>query len=146
MNNLTDLYNEIKSFANGHLMVNEFIFAASEDDLQQYDFNYRTLVLIPSSSNLSRDLNSPVYTLSFSVLILDRTIKDDSLASIQSVEENIFIIGQLQDKLMQLGRDVEFDEIELLNTPLEDYNVTTAFSDFDIVLSRKPYTRSIDEA
>ena len=63
MNNLTDLYNEIKSFANWHLMVNEFIFAASEDDLQQYYFDYRTLVLIPSSSNLSRDLNSQVYTL-----------------------------------------------------------------------------------
>ncbi len=102
--------------------------------------------MIPSSSNLSRDLNSPVYTLSFSVLVLDKTIKDDSFASIQSIEENIFIIGQLQDKLMQLGRDVEFDEVELLNTPLEDYNVTTAFSDFDIVLSRKPYTRGIDEA
>ena len=43
-------------------------------------------------------------------------------------------------------RDRFGGEVELLNTPLEDYNVTTAFSDFDIVLSRKPYTRGIDEA
>jgi hypothetical protein len=145
MNNLTDLYNEIKSFAEGHLMVNEFIFAASEEELQQYDFNYRSLILIPSSSNLSRDLNSPIYTLSFSVVVLDRTIKDNSLASIQSIEENIFVIGQLQDKLLQIGRDVSFEEIELLNTPLEDYNITTAFSDFDIALARSPYIKSIDE-
>ena len=41
MNNLTDLYNEIKNFAESHEMVNEFIFAVSEDDLQHHNFNYR---------------------------------------------------------------------------------------------------------
>jgi hypothetical protein len=145
MNNLTDLYNEIKDFAESHQMVNEFIFAVSEDDLQHHDFDYRAMVMVPSSSNLSRDLNSPVYTLSFSVVLLDKSIKDDSLSSIKSIEENIFIIGQLQDKLTQLGRDVDFDEVELLNTPLEDYNITTAFSDFSVTLARKPHTRDINE-
>ena len=85
MNNLTDLYNEIKNFAESHEMVNEFIFAVSEDDLQHHNFNYRTMVMVPSSSNLSRDLNSPVYTLSFSVVLLDKSIKDDSLSSIKSI-------------------------------------------------------------
>jgi len=145
MNNLTELYEEIKSFADNHLMVNEFIMAASEEELQEYDFNYRTMVLIPSSSNLSRDLNSPVYTLSFVTVVMDKTINRDSAASIQSIEENIFVIGQLQDKLLQLGIEVNFDEIELMNTLLEDYNVTTAFADFSVVLPRSPYIKGINE-
>lgn len=145
MNNLTELYGEIKSFADNHNMVNQFIMTASEDDLQQYDFDYRTMVMIPSSSNLSRDLNSPVYTLSFTLVVLDRTLEDDSLASIQSIEENIFVVGQLQDKLLQLGKDVVFNDIELISSVFEDYNITTAFCDFDVVLPRNPYVRSIDE-
>lgn len=145
MNNLTELYEQIKSFADNHLMVNEFIMVASEEELQEYDFNYRTLVLIPSSSNLSRDLNSPVYTLSFVAVVLDKTINRDSVASIKSIEENIFIIGQLQDKLMQIDVDVSFDEVELMNTLLEDYNVTTAFADFSVVLPRSPYIKAINE-
>jgi len=126
-------------------MVNEFIMATSEEELQEYDFNYRTLVLIPSSSNLSRDLNSPVYTLSFVAVVLDKTINRDSAASIKSIEENIFVIGQLQDKLLQTGIEVNFDEIELMNTLLEDYNITTAFADFDVVLPRSPYIKGINE-
>jgi len=145
MNNLTELYGEIKSFADNHSMVNQFIMTASEDDLQQYDFDYRTMVMIPSSSNLSRDLNSPVYTLSFTLVVLDKTLEDDSLASIQSIEENIFVVGQLQDKLLQLEKDVVFNDIELISSVFEDYNITTAFCDFDVVLPRNPYVRSIDE-
>jgi len=145
MNNLTELYREIKSFADNHNMVNQFIMTASEDDLQQYDFDYRTMVMIPSSSNLSRDLNSPVYTLSFTLVVLDRTLEDDSLASIQSIEENIFVVGQLQDKLLQLGKDVVFNDIDLISSVFEDYNITTAFCDFDVVLPRNPYVRTIDE-
>ncbi len=145
MNNLTELYGEIKSFAENHNMVNQFIMVASEDDLQQYDFDYRTLVMIPSSSNLSRDLNSPVYTLSFTLVVLDRTLADDSLASIQSIEENVFVVGQLQDKLLQLDKDVVFNEIELISSAFEDYNITTAFCDFDVILPRNPYIKGIDE-
>ena len=145
MNNLTELYEEIKSFAENHNMVNQFIMTASEDDLQQEEFNYRTLVMIPSSSNLSRDLNSPVYTLSFTLVVIDKILQDDSLASISSIEENIFIVGQLQDKLMQIGRDVNFNDIELISSSFEDYNITTAFCDFDVVLPRNPYIRGIDE-
>lgn len=145
MNNLTELYKEIKSFADNHSMVNQFIMVASEDDLQQYDFDYRTLVMIPSSSNLSRDLNSPIYTLSFTLVVIDRTVLDDGLASIQSIEENIFVVGQLQDKLLQLDREVVFNDIELISSALEDYNITTAFCDFDVVLPRSPYIKGIDE-
>ena len=145
MNNLTELYEEIKSFADNHNMVNQFIMTASEDDFQQEEFDYRTLVMIPSASNLSRDLNSPVYTLSFTLVVIDRTLLNDSLASISSIEENIFIVGQLQDKLLQLGREVEFNEVELLSSSCEDYNITTAFCDFDVVLPRSPYIKGIDE-
>jgi hypothetical protein len=145
MNNLTELYKQIKSFADNHKMVNEFVFVASEDELQGREFNYRTLVLIPSTSNVSRDLNSPVYTLSFTVVLLDKVPLDNDLSSILSIEENIFVIGQLQDKMLKLGKDTSFEEIELISTSLEDYNITTAFCDFDIILSRKPFVMDINE-
>lgn len=145
MNNLTELYKQIKSFADNHKMVNEFVFVASEDELQGREFNYRTLVIIPSTSNVSRDLNSPVYTLSFTVVLLDKVPLDNDLSSILSIEENIFVIGQLQDKMLKLGRETSFEEIELISTALEDYNITTAFCDFDIVLPRKPFVMDINE-
>ena len=145
MNNLTELYNEIKTFAENHNMVNEFLFASSEDELQSKEFDYRTFVLIPSTSNVSRDLNSPIYTLSFTVILLDKVPLDNDLSSISSIEENIFVIGQLQDKMLKLGKDTSFEDIELISTIVEDYNITTAFCNFEINLPRKPFLMDINE-
>ena len=69
---------------------------------------------------------------------------EDELSYIQSTEENIFIMGQLQDYLTQQGEDVEFDDVELNSSVSEDYNVTIAMTDFTVNLARKPYNRGID--
>jgi len=51
MKNLTDLYEQIKDFADNHPMVNEFLLVGSEEEIESITFNYRTLILMPFGSN-----------------------------------------------------------------------------------------------
>lgn len=144
MNNLREIYDRIRLFAEGHHMVNQFNFLSSEDEFQHMEFDYRSLIVIPSKSNISRDLSSPVYTLSFSVLILDKAMARNELATIQSIEENIFVVGQLQDYMLQFGIEVDFEDVEITSASASDYNITSVICDFDVVLGRKPYINGID--
>lgn len=145
MNNLRDIYGKLKYFATEHQMVNEFIMVSSEGELENREFDYRTLVIVPSSSNISRDLNSPVYTLTFTAVILDQVSSHDPEMSIASMEENIFILGQLQDFMLQQNIDVDFDDVELTATAFEDHNITGVYSDFDVRLGRNPYNKGIND-
>lgn len=144
MNNLREIYSKIKYFADEHKMVNQFIMVSSEGELENREFDYRSLIIVPSSSNISRDLNSPVYTLTFTAVILDQISSHDPEMSITSMEENIFILGQLQDYMLQQNIDVDFEDVDLTATALEDYNVTGVYCDFDVRLGRSPYTKGIN--
>ena len=144
MNNLTSLYKTIKTFAEGNNMVNQFLLVGSEDELNQREFDYRTLVMLPLEANLSRELNNPIYTLDFGIFVLDRVFVDDSLAQMSSTQENIHVMGQLQDYLLQQNLDVDFQEVELNTALAEDYNIAVAMSDFSVNLARNPYIRDID--
>lgn len=144
MNSLTELYNTIKEFSESHNMVNEFLLAGSEDDINNLEFNYRSLIMIPLEANLSRELNSPIYTLDFGIIVIDRIMENDSLGTILSSEENINVIGQLQDHLLQLNKDVNFQEIELTTAMAEDYNINVAMTDFSINIARSPYIKGIN--
>jgi len=144
MNNLYDTYNVIKEFAETHNMINEFVYVRSEQELQDLEFDYRSMVVMPLEANITRELNNPIYTLDFGVVVLDKVSKSSDYESIVSVEENIFIIGQLQDYLMQNDMDADFDNIDLYTAVGDDYNVTSATADFSINIARKPYTRTID--
>lgn len=145
MNNLRDIYSKLKYFATEHQMVNQFLMVSSEGELENREFDYRTLVIVPSSSNISRDLNSPVYTLTFTAVILDQVSSHDPEMSITSMEENIFILGQLQDFMLQQNIDVDFDDVELTATAFEDHNITGVYSDFDVRLGRSPYIKGIND-
>ena len=144
MNNLTQLYQKIKAFADDHGMINEFILVSSEDELSKKDISYRAMVMLPLEANLSRELNNPIYSLDFGVIIIDKTILEDELSHVSSTEENIFIVGQLQDYLLQDDEDVEFGDVELNSSVLEDYNITMAMTDFTVNLARKPCNRGIN--
>ena len=145
MKNLTDLYEQIKDFADNHPMVNEFVLVGTEEELESIEFSYRSLVLIPSGSNISRDLNRPTYDLEFMLVLFDRVESFDGLQIIKSSEENIFVIGQLQDYLIQWSDDVEvsFNNIDIINAKGDDYNITSALCDFTVSLPRSPYIKDI---
>ena len=144
MNSLTSLYNDIKGFADAHKMVNEFFLVGSEDDINNLDLTYRSMIMIPLEANISRELNSPVYTLDFGIIVIDKYINDNSVAQILSSEENINVIGQLQDFLLQSNVDVNFQSIELTDSFSEDYNVSIAMTDFSVNLARGSYNRDIN--
>lgn len=144
MNNLTRLYSDIKDFADSHNMVNQFMLVGSEDEINTREFNYRTLIMIPLEANLSRDLNSPVYTLDFGIIIIDKIISDDEMSYISSTEENINVVGQLQDYMLQNNDDVSFENVEITTGIAEDYNIAIAMCDFSVNLARNPHVRDID--
>jgi hypothetical protein len=77
--------------------------------------------------------------------VFDRVDRKEDLSIILSSEENIFVIGQLQDYLLQeLGdSDVEFNDIDIVNAAGTDYNVTSAVCEFTVALPRSPYIKTI---
>ena len=144
MNNFSSLYNVVKSFGQLHNMINEVVLVNSEDELDNREFNYRSMVIMPLEANISRNLNSPVYDIGFGIIIIDKVLSENDEANIQSIEENIFVIGQFQDYLETEGYDAEFGSVDLSNTKMDDYNITTAITDFTFTVARKPYNRGID--
>jgi hypothetical protein len=144
MNNLRGIYEAVKDFGQRHEMVNEVILVKSEDELEGREFNYRTMVMLPLEANISRENSSPAYYIDFGIVILDKVPTENDEASINSIDENLFVIGQLQDHLTQEQYDVSFNDIDLGSESLGDYNITTAMTDFTFTLARKPHNRTIN--
>lgn len=140
-----ELYDLTKSFAEKHRMVNEFGVIGSEEELSTKDYEYRSMQLLVQKANISRELNSPVYQLDFSVIVIDKIDSEDDRQMMLSTEENIFVVSQFQDYLLQQDNDVTFEDIEVVGVDLEDHTVTTAFSNFTVRFSRKPYVNEINK-
>lgn len=144
MNNLSGFYQLVKDFCDNHNMINEFLFLGSEQELENREFNYRTLVMIPSSSNISRDLSRPIYTLSFDCALLDRSIGDSEISLVKSTEENLFVVGQFQDYLIQQDENCYIDDVDVVNMLSEDENITSAMFEVTVSFARKNYNAGID--
>jgi len=144
MNNLSDFYQLVKDFCENHNMINEFLFLGSEQELENREFNYRTFVMIPSNSNISRDLSRPIYTLSFDCALLDKSVGDSEIALVKSTEENLFVVGQLQDYLIQEDETCYIDDVDVVNMIGEDENITSAMFELTMSFARKNYNAGID--
>jgi len=146
MNNLSDFYLLVKNFSESHHMINEFLLLGSMKDLDSREFNYRSLVMIPSSSNISRDSNRPVYTLTFDCVLLDRCSDGTSLSTVLSTEENLFVIGQLQDFLIQQDENCYFNDVDVESYTAENDNINGAIFELTMTFARKSYKLGIDNA
>ncbi len=146
MNNLSDFYQLIKGFCEDHNMINEFMLLSSLSDIDNRVFNYRSLVIVPSRSNISRDLNRPIYTLSFECALLDKCINNNPLSSVKSVEENLFVIGQLQDYLIQQNENCYIEDVDIDGYVSENENITGALFELTLSFARKGYNGTIDNA
>jgi len=144
MNNLRKLYEALKDFGERHEQVNEFILVKSEAELESREFNYRSMIVMPLEANISREANSPTYYIDFGVVLIDKVPAENDEAHINSIDENIFVIGQLQDHLEQSGYDVEFGNVDLNVDRMDDYNITSSICDFTFTLTRKPSNRAIN--
>jgi hypothetical protein len=144
MNNLLQFYDSTSAFAESHRMISEFGVLGSEEEIGSVEFDYRSMQLVVSSSNISRELNSPTLRLNFSLIVMDKTVASDSRARLLSTEENIFVIGQYQDYMLQLDNDVEFEDVEVVSiNDSDDYVITVAYCDFGVNFSRKGHNNSI---
>ena len=117
----------------------------SLEDLQQIEVSHRGMYVNLDSANVSRDNNNPVYDILFNVIIIDKVALDDEMGLINSNQENLFVMGQLQDYFGNnlLGED-RFDEVNLQGFSADDYNITTATANCSFSVGRNPDNRSID--
>jgi len=143
MTNLSGFYDVVKGFATDHSMINQFLFVGSEEEIEAVEFDYRTFIMIPSSSNISRELSRPIYTLSFDCIIIDKYPYHEEKAMMKVIEENMFVAGQFQDFLIQSDENVEIGEAEIGSLGNDDYNVSTVLFTVDVSFARSPYTKSI---
>lgn len=145
MNDLVTIYQLFKEFGDSHGMVNEFKLLGSLEDLQNIESNYRGLYVNLDSANISRSGNSPVYDVTFNVIVVDRVALNDEAGLISSNQENLFVMNQLQDWFGQnlLGEE-RFDEINLQGFSADEYNITTATANCSFSVGRNPDNRDID--
>lgn len=126
-------------------MINQFKMVGSLEELQNIEVSHRGMYVNLDSANISRDNNSPVYDVMFNVIIVDKVPLDDEGGLIVSNQENLFVMGQLQDYFGQnlLGEE-QFEEINLQGFSADDYNITTATSNCSFTIGRNPDNRDID--
>ena len=126
-------------------MINEFKLIGSLEDLQTIEITHRGLYINLNSANISRDNNSPVYEIYFDVILVDKVVIGDELGLMSSNQENLFIMGQLQDFFGQnLNGEERFDEINTQGFSADDFNITTATTSCSFVVARNPYNRDIN--
>ncbi len=144
MNNLLSFYEKIKKFCEDHHMINQFILLGSPEQIKNREFDYRSFLMIPSSSSMSRDLSRPIYTLTFNCTVLDKCATGEQEAFVVSTEENLFVIGQLQDFLIQDDEGCYIDDVSVGSFYNEDENITAAYFDLTVSFARKNYNAGID--
>ena len=145
MNDLVTIYDLFKTFGEGHSMVNEFKLLNSLDDLETIEVDHRGLYIALEDANISRDEGSPVYDVMFNVVIVDKIPSDDPVALMNSNQENLFVMGQLQDYFQQnLDGEQSFQEVNMRGFSADDYNITSAISGATFIVGRNPYVRDID--
>jgi hypothetical protein len=145
VNDLTTIYELFKQFGEDHKMVNEFKLLNSLEDLENIEINHRGLFIALEDANISRQGGSPVYDVNFNILIVDRVSLDSPLELINSNQENLFVMGQLQDFFIQnLDGEQSFQEVSMRGFSSEDYNITASVSSATFVTGRSPYLKGID--
>jgi hypothetical protein len=126
-------------------MISEFKLLNSLDDLQEIEINHRGLFIALEDANISRDAGNPVYDVNFNIVIVDRVALNDPVGLINSNQENLFVMGQLQDYFIQnLDGEQSFQEVSMRGFSSEDYNITASVSNATFVVGRNPYLRDID--
>lgn len=145
MNDLITIYELFEQFGTTHNMLSTFKLLNSIEDLERIEMDYRGMYIALNDANISREDSSPVYDVNFDIVIVDRTDKNDSLALINSNQENLFVMSQLQDYFIQnLDGSQSFQEVSMRGFSDDDYNITAAISSATFIVGRNPYIKGID--
>jgi hypothetical protein len=140
MNNLFDFYKSVEDFANRHRMVRVFKLVNSVEDIEAINVDHRSFFLSLDSTDISRDNN--FVSIGFTAVVMDKALSNDSDSVIISSQENIFVINEIQDFILLLGNDVEFEQVFIAQNSSSDYNVTAAICEFTVYFDRTVYCAS----
>lgn len=140
MNNLFDFYKSVEDFANRHRMVRFFKLVNSVEDIEAVNVDHRSFFLSLDSTDISRENN--FVSIGFTAVIMDKALSDDSDSIVISSQENIFVINEIQDFILGLGNDVEFEQVFIAQNASSDYNVTAAICEFTVYFDRAVYCAS----
>ena len=145
MTHLLEIYNLLEAFGTSHNMVSEFKLLNALDDLESMELSYRGMYVCLDDADISREDNNPVYDVRWNVVIVDKTEINNPKASILSNQENLFVIGQLQDYLIRESTgNQEFDTVSMKGFVSGDYNITSAVTSVSFSTGRKGYDVNID--
>lgn len=145
MNDLITIYELFEQFGTDHSMVNEFKLLNSIEDLQDIEISHRGLYISLDNANISRDDGSSVYEVNFDIVIVDKVPLNEPKALMNSNQENLFVMGQLQDYFIQnLDGEQSFQEVSMRGFSAEDFNITSSISNATFIVGRNPYLRDID--
>lgn len=145
MNDLITIYELFEQFGSDHSMVSEFKLLNSLDDLQEIEIKHRGLYIALEDANISREDGSPIYDVNFNIVIVDKVILNEPVGLINSNQENLFVMGQLQDYFIKnLDGEQSFQEVSMRGFSSEDYNITACVSNATFIVGRNPYLRDID--
>ena len=96
-------------------------------------------------ANISREDANPVYDVNFNIVVVDKVAVDDPLGLINSNQENLFVMGQLQDYFIQnLDGEQSFQEVSMRGFSSEDYNITASISNATFIVGRSTSLKDID--
>jgi hypothetical protein len=74
--------------------------------------------------------------VTFSLFVVDKCISDDQDSLIVSIQENLFVVGQVQDFILSLDNDVEFEEVVVAQAPETEYTSTAAVCSFTVLFDK----------
>lgn len=145
MTDLLSIYKLFEEFGTSHNMVDEFKLLNSLEDLEKMEMKYRGMYIALNDANISRENSNPVYDISIDIVIVDRVALNEPVGLINSNQENLFVMGQLQDYFIQnLSGEQNFQDVNIQGFSDDDYNITAAISNATFVVGRTPYIKGID--
>ena len=130
MTTLFDFYKHLRGFAEGHKMIEAFKVVGSIEEVDTINVSARSLFVSVESSNISHRQNT--HKVTFSLFVVDKCLADDQDSLVISMQENLFVIGQVQDFILSLDNDVEFEEVSIAQAPTDEYNLTAAVCTFEV--------------
>lgn len=134
MTTLFDFYKELRGFAEGHRMVEFFKVVGAIEEISNLNVDHRSMMISVDSTDISHQNNMMAVT--FSLFVIDKCISDDEDSLIISIQENLFVIGQVQDFILNLDNEVEFEEIVVAQAPERDYTSTAAVCSFTVLFDK----------
>lgn len=147
MKDLSKIMQDIKGFAESHRMVEDYKFIESVDILDRMQLKYRTLATLISGVRMSRTDGNPIYETDILVFMFDKAIAGEDDSVISSMQENLFVLSQLQDFLQQEG-EYDFELSGVDQQPLisnENEHITGLSATLTIIADRSIYIKELNK-